>query len=355
LPVAYDRDVDALLLSARFLLAVVFCVAAIGKLLDLEGSRRAFEEFGVPARGARLGGVALPLAELAVALALLVAPAARWGAAGALVLLLAFAGGVARAISRGRRPDCHCFGQIHSEPAGPATLIRNLVLAGMAALVVVAGPGPSLTGTLSSLHGKDIALVTLSVVVALLAAATAQLWADRHRFARDLAAATSVRVTHDPLAPPPGPHGLPPGTPAPEFALDPVRGSAGSLKDLMVPGRPTVLVFISTGCTSCLIMMPSLARWQDSLSGIVTVAAIFAGERDDIERLIEEHGLSVVLADEATTTFEPYALRGTPAGVVVGPDGLIAGPPAEGAAAIEALIRTVVPAAGPAQLVVEHA
>ncbi len=51
------------------------------------------------------------------------------GRAAALLLLLAFAGGVARAMSRGQAPDCHCFGQIHSEPAGPSTLIRNAVLA----------------------------------------------------------------------------------------------------------------------------------------------------------------------------------------------------------------------------------
>ena len=166
---------DALLLSIRCLLAAVFIVAAIGKLLDLDGSHRALVEFGVPARLARLGAVLLPVAELAVAIALLFVPTARWGAVGALLLLLGFSAGVVRAISRGEAPDCHCFGQIHSEPAGRSTLIRNAVLAAAAALVVVAGPGPSLDGALGSLHGAQIGLVATSVLAAVLAVAVAQL------------------------------------------------------------------------------------------------------------------------------------------------------------------------------------
>ena len=120
-------------MSIRCLLAVVFIVAAIGKLLDVEGSRRALVEFGVPVRATRLGAVLLPFAELAVAILLLFVPTARWGALGALLLLLAFSAGVARAMSRGEAPDCHCFGQIHSEPAGRSTLIRNALNWGIGA------------------------------------------------------------------------------------------------------------------------------------------------------------------------------------------------------------------------------
>ena len=40
------------------------------------------------------------------------------GAVGALALLLLFSGAVALALSRGHEPECHCFGQLHSAPAG---------------------------------------------------------------------------------------------------------------------------------------------------------------------------------------------------------------------------------------------
>ena len=60
---------DSVLLVARSLLAVVFVVAAIGKLADLAGSRQAMRDFGVPAPLAPALGTLLPLTELAVALA----------------------------------------------------------------------------------------------------------------------------------------------------------------------------------------------------------------------------------------------------------------------------------------------
>jgi uncharacterized membrane protein YphA (DoxX/SURF4 family)/thiol-disulfide isomerase/thioredoxin len=336
--------VDALVLSVRCALGIVFLVAATGKLLDLEGSRRALEEFGLPARAARLGGAMLPAAELAVAIALLIRPSARWGAAAALLLLLAFIAGVGRAMSRGEAPDCHCFGQIHSEPAGPATLIRNAVLAAAAALVLIAGPGPSVNGGLASLHGAEIALVAVSVLAAALAVATVQLWTDRRRLKRELDEQIAART----------PPGLPRGTPAPEFELAPVRGIASSLTELTEPARPTVLVFLSTACGPCLAMLPSLARWQDSLAESVTLAALFAGEREDVERLSEEHELRVALAQDDTSTFELYRLRATPTAVLVDGDRLIGGAPAEGPPAIEALVRTAVAGSGPSELVIER-
>src|SRR6202042_2160775 len=138
----------ALLLVCRVLLAAVFVVAGAAKLADLEGSRRAVREFGVPERFAGLLGVLLPVGELAVGAALLITPAARFGAVGAGVLLLAFIAAIGAALAAGREPDCHCFGQVHSAPAGPRTLARNLVLLGLAGFVAIGGwrhPGISAT------------------------------------------------------------------------------------------------------------------------------------------------------------------------------------------------------------------
>ena len=100
-------------------------------------------DFGMPERIAGVAGTVLPVAELAVAAALVFRPSARWGAVGALVLVTAFIAGIALAITRGEKPDCHCFGQIHSAPAGPLTLARNAVLAGFALVIIVYGSGPA--------------------------------------------------------------------------------------------------------------------------------------------------------------------------------------------------------------------
>jgi thiol-disulfide isomerase/thioredoxin len=119
----------------------------------------------------------------------------------------------------------------------------------------------------------------------------------------------------------------------------------------MEPARPAVLIFLSTNCGPCLEMLPTLAGWQASLETNLSLPAIFAGERAEIERLSAEHGLSLVLAQETDELFSRYALRATPSGVLIGADGSIAGSPAEGVPAIEALIRSAVV---PAQLVVHQ-
>ena len=116
--------------------------------------------------------------------------------------------------------------------------------------------------------------------------------------------------------------------------------------------RPSVFVFVSTRCGPCLEMLPALARWQESLTDSVTLAAIFSGEAEEIERLCQENELSRVLAQEADETFTAYALRATPSAVLIDANGVIAGAPAEGVPAIEALIRSAVAQSEPRGIVV---
>src|SRR5258708_34045657 len=127
------------LLIARLLLTVVFFVAGVAKLADRAGSQQALRDFGVPALLANPLGVLLPLVELAVAVALIPVISAWWGAIGALVLLLLFVVGITVNLIRGRTPDCHCFGQLHSAPVGWPTLLRNLILVAIAGFVVGLG------------------------------------------------------------------------------------------------------------------------------------------------------------------------------------------------------------------------
>ena len=63
----------AFALAARLVLASVFAVAGVAKLADVEGSRRAMEGFGVSAWFSAAAGRLLPVVELAVAVALVVA------------------------------------------------------------------------------------------------------------------------------------------------------------------------------------------------------------------------------------------------------------------------------------------
>src|SRR5260370_33844893 len=164
---------DSVLLIVRLLLAVVFIVAGLAKLADRAGSQQALRDFGVLSLLVNPFGVLLPLAELAVAVALIPTVSAWWGAIGALILLLLFVAGIGYNLARGRTPDCHCFGQIHSAPIGWPTLIRNLLLAAIAAFVVGFGRthiGPDPIGWFGTLAPiQRIELVVGVILVALMA------------------------------------------------------------------------------------------------------------------------------------------------------------------------------------------
>jgi uncharacterized membrane protein YphA (DoxX/SURF4 family) len=93
-----------ILLVARLLLAGVFIVAGVAKLADRAGSRQALQNFGVPLALSPILGILLPLAELAVAGALVSTTTAWAGAMGAFLLLLIFCAGISRTLAQGRTP-----------------------------------------------------------------------------------------------------------------------------------------------------------------------------------------------------------------------------------------------------------
>src|SRR6266851_7407792 len=221
------------LLIARLLLFVVFLVAGLAKLADLKGSQQAMRDFGVPAALARPFGVLLPLAELTIAVALLPLASAWWAALGTLALLLLFVAGIGSNLARGRHPDCHCFGQLYSAPAGWPTLIRNLVLAAIAGFMVVFGRGAPGAGVFDWLTAlpvpQRIEVVAGLAVVALLVGAgwvLFQVMAQQGRLLLRIEA-LEAELAAKGMAPQPATTGnqmpavtgLPVGTPAPTFTL----------------------------------------------------------------------------------------------------------------------------------------
>src|SRR5262245_52861919 len=107
---------DIVLVLARLLLSVIFGLSGLAKLVDLSATRQAVREFGVPRPVVYPLAVLLPVAEVAVAIFLVPVVSARWSATGALALLGVFFVAIVVNLARGRKPDCHCFGQLHSRP-----------------------------------------------------------------------------------------------------------------------------------------------------------------------------------------------------------------------------------------------
>lgn len=172
------------MVGVQVLLAAVFALAGVTKLFDLPGSRRAMADFGVPGRAVPATGLLVPLCELAVAVALVPHNSARWAAIAALAMLLAFSGAIASAMLRGRAPDCHCFGQVHSAPAGPWTLARNAGLAGLAALLALRGPGPAIDSWVSARSAAELVAIGATLLALGLAAVSFRLWSANRRLQR---------------------------------------------------------------------------------------------------------------------------------------------------------------------------
>lgn len=97
--------------AARLGLAAVWLVAGGAKVGDLAASGRAVNAYQLmPYDVAKVVGAALPFAEVALGLLLLVGFATRLAAAVSAGLLVVFLAGIASAWARGLSIDCGCFG-----------------------------------------------------------------------------------------------------------------------------------------------------------------------------------------------------------------------------------------------------
>jgi uncharacterized membrane protein YphA (DoxX/SURF4 family)/peroxiredoxin len=345
-------------LIGRLLLAAVFLLAGATKLVDPVGLRKTLRNFGLPLALARPAVILLPGLELAVAAALIPTSLAWYGAWGALVLLTVFLLAVGIAMARGRKPDCHCFGQLHSAPVGWPTLVRNSLLAACACGLVLEDrqhSGPDLWSWLTSLKGVELK-------AAIIAACSAGFIFLRvlHR-ARpknqsvelpllptvDVEQAEEAEEAQEEPAEPTAPSraiamgvGLPAGTPAPEFELPAITGETRSLQSLRERGRDILLIFSSPFCTPCETLASNLVRWKREMEGLPKIVLISRGSvRDNLAKLKGFEPSRVLLQRESEVA-EAYDCNTTPTAVLVGEDGLIRSELAVGGVAIKQLLSS---------------
>jgi peroxiredoxin len=344
------------LLIARLLLVLVFVVASVAKLADRSGSRQAIVDFGVPAQLAAPLGILLPLVELVVAVALIPTSTAWWGAVGALTLLLLLVGGVAINLARGRKPHCHCFGQLHSAPVGWKTLTRNGVLAAVAGFVLwegyEGGAGPSMLAWLGVLSTAQLLGFLGGVVVLALLAGQwgflVHLLRQNGRLLVRLEALEATLAEGGSVAPSENgtplhqSEGLPVGSEAPDFGLSGLHGETLTLEALRSSGKPVMAFFTDPGCGPCNAMLPDVGRWQEEHAQKLTVSLISRGEVEENETKAAEHGLRNVLLQKDWEVSESYEVRGTPSAVLIGPDGKVASPVAGGVEGIRGLLAYAV-------------
>jgi peroxiredoxin len=334
------------------LLALVFAVAGAAKLSDRVGSRQDIVDFGLPSSLATPLGILLPLAELAVAVALIPPATAPWGALGALALLVLFVAGISYNLARGHQPDCHCFGQLHSAPAGWKTLARNVVLAALAGFVLWQGwedAGPSAFAWLMSLTAAGLlGLIAGLVVLGILAVQWLVLVNLFRQNGRLLVRLDAVEERLDLSVPAAIPsedqpeeqrRGLPPGSPAPTFSLPGLYGETHTLDSLRTPDKPVVLLFTDPDCGPCTALLPKIGRWQRDHPDALTISLISRGTPKENHAKMAEHGVERVLLQEDWEIAETYGVSSTPSAALVTSDGAIAGFLTEGPEEISTLVE----------------
>ncbi|MGI5326412.1 MauE/DoxX family redox-associated membrane protein [Actinomadura nitritigenes] len=163
---------DEIVTALRVLLALVFVASAAGKLRG----RGAYARFTAAtarlaprplAAGTRWIAAAVVGTEAAVVVLLVLPATAAFGFALAAVLLAVFTAAIVRALGRGDRAPCACFGDADT-PLGPRQVMRNVslataALAGFGATLSGASGLPDVSGTLVAVAaGGLVALLVLA-------------------------------------------------------------------------------------------------------------------------------------------------------------------------------------------------
>jgi len=283
------------------------------------------------------------------AFALLPTASAWFGAIGVSAMLVLFIAVIAISLARGRRPACHCFGQLHSAPIGPRTLGRNVAL--LAAAVYIAASGRGQTGASLADAGRSAALMSPTGLLLALSIASSvtlilvvfRLLKQNGRLLLRLEA-VEAKVGIDPaeaLAP-----GLPVSTTAPPFILPSLDDGRVSMATLGHRGQPVLMVFVEPGCAACDGLLPDVGAWQRRHADRVTIALVSRGDAESNRAKTARHQVQRVLLQRDREVSEAYKVVGIPSAVLV-TDGAVASQLAVGGDAIRALVvKTTLPRVG---------
>lgn len=292
-------------------MTTVLLVSGIAKLRDTRATRDAFDALRVPkAVPFDAAATALPWLEIGLAVLLLVAPAG-WlvpVTLALLLLMLAYTGLVARALSFDEPVTCSCFGSLGRHAIDRTTLARNVLLVALAGLTVwFAAAGGSVPAAVGDL--------TPGEAWALLAAAAAT------------AVAVLVTGGGETAAPVPDAELLDyDRSPIPYGVLTLPDGRTSTLSELAAT-QARLLVVLSPACGPCLRTGEKLNDWAAQLAPLVGVVAIYPDEATATGAT--EHAPELAAWEPELNVRRVFSV-GTPAAILLGADGFLAGGPVAG-------------------------
>ncbi len=262
----------------------------------------------------------LPWGELALAALVVVAPAGvaqQVAAVLTLLLMLVYWVVVARAMTFVPRPTCGCFGEIGDQRITGRTLVRNSVLVALAAAYLGwTLTGESVLGTLTD--GSDPALWVLGAAVAALVT-----WFV-------VARPAPVPHTHDhvaPAAPVEAPDELAfVPSPIPPALLTDAFGRQHTLME-MVRERAQLLIFANCHCGTTTTALRAWPGYRSRLPQL-DVRFVFSGVAP--QAVADGVDITEVWTDHGAVTARTLEVIGSPAAILLGVDGMIAGGPVSG-------------------------
>ncbi|MGI8668283.1 MAG: MauE/DoxX family redox-associated membrane protein [Aridibacter sp.] len=341
---------EILLLIIRLFLFGIFALAGIGKLLDLEGSEKAVKSFGVPENLAKSASILLPIAEIGIAILLLFTQTSWFGAIGGFLLLLVFIGGMFWQMKQGNAPDCHCFGQIHSEPVSVKSLLRNIAFAVLALFLVVSGKENQGLNITNSVGGEtEIMQIIFGVVIVgflfgvlyyLKKITEQQTQILRRIEVIELLSHDGGReVERDGVENPKV--GLPIGSPVPEFNLKDITEKQVALTSVFLNSKPTLLFFVSPDCGPCESLIPKVEEWQKELNNRVNFAFISSGTAKENLAKFGGDSFKTILLQEDREVADALEAKWTPTALLINAGGTIASKIAAGDTDIENIIEKI--------------
>ncbi|GGK66007.1 MauE/DoxX family redox-associated membrane protein [Ornithinimicrobium pekingense] len=340
--------------SAPLALVAVLVLSGVAKLRDPGSTASMIALLRLPAvLGHRLVPRAVPVVELVTA-ALLLTPW-RWtyavGAAASLGLFTAFLLVIARAMTFDPRPTCGCFGRVGDHRVNGRTVTRNVLLLALAVVTAwLAVEGTPAAALVRTYDAGDVLWLAMTVVLATVAvlvlgggARTAPSGpSPRRRRTRGARAGTP---------PAPAPTARPTAASSDDepdelddYERTPVPHGVLLAEDLdvvplrrLVRDRAQLLVLVNCWCGPTFESVARLPRWRETLPQL-GVQLVHTHRPWEEERLA---GTGGVWWDPGSTVYDALRAGASPAAVLLGADGLLAGGPVNGVEEIEELVAQI--------------
>ena len=269
------------------ILALGLCFACAGAAKLALSVGLPLEAWGVSRRWTPLVRRLLPLSELFLAGLIMSPVTARLGAALAIGVLGLFSAVIQRQPRRGQALPCRCFGRNTGRPADRRTILRNLVLATVAVVIVLLGP-PQLR------PGVNLMLAALVIFAA-------QGWVI-YLLQRELSERASSWFNSGAMV-----------------ELSTLAGTRLRLADLLRGEIQALLVvFVDPQCGPCRRLLPDLVAWE---SAVPTGGRLLVVSEDGAAtaEMAERFGLKGLVLQDHFAVAKHYGVRGTPAAVILRP------------------------------------